>query len=243
VPEYSLFNSADDCLAYSLDERAFDESLLLNVLFQDRILLNEAYFFNSTLLADHVKSAVGHPSLFELASRENLIVPAFRDRNTETLDQAYEMMRHEYGPEYELLSPQMQPYRDRVVASIDVGLEKQNGIAFFWPSGKGQSGDGYRDLVREMLQTDRPPAYVQDDPIERSCSKGSGRSPSHGGSKISKRRSHKPSPRALRASSGRNCSAPSDGHWACRRASSLSAHSTSSSVVRIPSRSWPWRSF
>lgn len=164
MPEYSLFNSADDCLAYSLDERAFDESLLLNVLFQDRILLNEAYFFNSTLLADHVKSAVGHPSLFELASRENLIVPAFRDRNTETLDQAYEMMRHEYGPEYELLSPQMQPYRDRVVASIDVGLEKQNGIAFFWPSGKGQSGDGYRDLVREMLQTDRPPAYVQDDP-------------------------------------------------------------------------------
>jgi len=162
VPEYSLFNSADDCLAYSLDERAFDESLLLNVLFQDRILLNEAYFFNSTLLADHVKRAVGHPSLFEVASREGLIVPAFRDPSTEPLDQAYALMRHEYGPEYALLHPQMQPYRDRVVASIDVGLEKEH--AFFWPSGKGQSGDGYRDLVREMLQTDQPPAYVQDDP-------------------------------------------------------------------------------
>ncbi len=32
--EYSLFNSADDCLAHSLKDGVFEESLLLNVLFR-----------------------------------------------------------------------------------------------------------------------------------------------------------------------------------------------------------------
>lgn len=106
--EYSLFNGADDCLAHSLRGGIFEESLLLNVLFQERLLVHEAYFFNSTLLVDHIKSAQGRPALFEIAAKAGLIVPAFRDPNRESLDQAFEQMKGEYGQGYVLLHPDVQ---------------------------------------------------------------------------------------------------------------------------------------
>jgi hypothetical protein len=124
MTDYSLFNSADDCLAYSIQESTFDESLMLNVLFQEQLLLHEAYFFNSTLLASHVERArMGTPSLFELAARRGLIVPAFRDLKTQTMDQAQDVMKATYGGSYGLISPRMQPFRDRVFAAVSTGLE------------------------------------------------------------------------------------------------------------------------
>lgn len=79
-------------------------------------------FFNSTLLAKHVEQATpGMPSLFEVACRRGFVVPAFRDPKTNTLEEAYEHMKNVYG--YGILHTQMQPYRDRVVASVDIGLQ------------------------------------------------------------------------------------------------------------------------
>jgi hypothetical protein len=158
VTEYSLFNSADDCLAYSLLETTFDESLILNVLFQERLLLHEAYFFNSTLLASHVERAkMGTPSLFELAARRGLIVPAFRDPKTQTIDQAQDVMKATYGSSYGLIHPRMQPFRDRVLAAVNMGLETTK--PFYWPSGGEALGVGYHKTIRELLQTEHPPEY------------------------------------------------------------------------------------
>jgi hypothetical protein len=165
---YSLFNAADDCLARNIGIAAFEESLLLNVLFQERLLVHEAYFFNSTLLAEHLSRAKGHQSLFEAASRRGLIVPAFRDPHTASLEEAYARMKQDdvYGPSYELLHPTVQPYRDRIIASVNRGLENRK--PFYWPTEtQGYLGDGYLRVVRELLQTEQPPAYVQQDP-ERS---------------------------------------------------------------------------
>ena len=53
--QYSLFNASDDWIAHYIDDVTFDESLLLNILFQDRILIHESYFFNSSLLARHIQ--------------------------------------------------------------------------------------------------------------------------------------------------------------------------------------------
>ena len=163
MTEYSLFNSADDCLAYSIPESTFDESLILNVLFQERLLLHEAYFFNSTLLASHVERAkMGTPSLFELAARHGLIVPAFRDLKTQTIDQAQDVMKATYGGSYGLVNLRMQPFRDRVFAAVNMGLETTK--PFYWPSGGDSLGAGYENTIRELLQTEHPPEYSSFNP-------------------------------------------------------------------------------
>ncbi len=156
--EYSLFNGADDCLAHSLRGGIFEESLLLNVLFQERLLVHEAYFFNSTLLVDHIKSAQGRPALFEIAAKAGLIVPAFRDPNRESLDQAFEQMKGEYGQGYVLLHPDVQPFKNRIVAAIDLGLE--NTKPFYWPVDAPPLGEGYETLLRQVLQSEGPPEYA-----------------------------------------------------------------------------------
>jgi len=59
----SLFNATDDCLTPFIGSDEFNESLLLNILFQESIVVTEVRFFNSTLLAEHVRMASGTPSL------------------------------------------------------------------------------------------------------------------------------------------------------------------------------------
>ena len=156
--EYSLFNSADDCLAHSLKGGVFEESLILNLLFQERLLMHEAYFFNSTLLVEHIEQAQGRPALFEVAAKAGLIVPAFRDPKTESLDHAFEKMKSEYGQDFVLLHPKVQPFKNRIVAAVDIGLERQK--PFYWPANAPPLGEGYEAVLRNMLQTDRPPDYA-----------------------------------------------------------------------------------
>ena len=156
----SLFNATDDCLAFFLDQSDFEESLVLNTLFQDRIVVHESNFFNSTLLATHVKRARGKPSLFELASRRCLVIPAFRDHQTQSLGHAYEGMRNVYGESFVLLHPEMQPYRDRLIASVDAGLEHAKPI--YWSGGPDSLGESYYSLIRQLLQSESPPDYAMD---------------------------------------------------------------------------------
>ena len=75
--DYSLFNAMDGSL--NLSSAAFDESLTLNVLFQDRILVYDGSFFTCKNLAHHLERHPGGLSLFEVASRQGLIAPAMRD--------------------------------------------------------------------------------------------------------------------------------------------------------------------
>jgi hypothetical protein len=165
MTEYSLFNSADDCLSYRLLDTTFDESLMLNVLFQERLLLHEAYFFNSTLLANHLERAkMGVPSLFELAATRGLITPAFRDHKTQTIDQVQDVMKATYGGSFGLINPRMQPFRDRMFAAVNIGLE--NTRPFYWPVATGGKslGEGYEKIIRELLQTEHPPEYSSFNP-------------------------------------------------------------------------------
>ena len=82
MTEYSLFNSADDCLAYSIQESIFDKSGMLNVLFQEQLLFCTRHT-SSTL---HCSPAMWNALRWELhpccrANRQpvRVIVPAFRD--------------------------------------------------------------------------------------------------------------------------------------------------------------------
>ncbi|MDF3069771.1 MAG: hypothetical protein K0R38_5372 [Polyangiaceae bacterium] len=92
----ALLSVADEPIAGSISQEDFDSSLLRHVLFGRGVVLHEAYFFNSSLLQQHIANATGDTSLFEAAARAGLIVPAFLDRDTEDLEDAYRRMQARY---------------------------------------------------------------------------------------------------------------------------------------------------
>ena len=65
-PGPAFFSAADEAAAGFLSQDAFEESLLYHVLFANKLLLHEAYFFNSSLLLKHVQCHPGPISLFGL---------------------------------------------------------------------------------------------------------------------------------------------------------------------------------
>ena len=152
---YSLFNAADDLLADLIGLGTFEESLLMNVLFQDKILVHESVLFNSTLLARHLGGSPDKESLFEHAARKGFVTPAYRNRGCERLEDAYQAMLRPgvYGPTYRLQHPDMAPFKFRVEAAIDAGVKKEK--PFYWPETRSLSA-GYLATLRQMLQRDAP---------------------------------------------------------------------------------------
>ncbi len=47
--KYTFFSPADNLFNYYVTQNDFDESLLFNILFHNRILLPEAYYFGSII--------------------------------------------------------------------------------------------------------------------------------------------------------------------------------------------------
>lgn len=161
MPEYSLFNAMDQCLV-DVDDDAFGESLLLNILFQEQTLVNESFFFNSTRLASHMEHNRGRISLFELGCRSGAIVPALSDGDSVNLDDAEKVMRRKYGHEFELTAPEMRVHVAKLKAAVEFGL--QTTPPFYWPSEEAQPLDvGYLNILRRLLQQPEPPLYAYQD--------------------------------------------------------------------------------
>jgi len=158
MPEFSLFNSMDGCLI-KVSDRAFEESLLLNILFQERIVVHEALFFNCKRLANHILRHPGRQSLFEAACKRGIVSPAFRSRAVGTLDEAATYMKKEYGNDYNFTSPEIIPLLNRIISSVNIGIKKLP-EPFYWPSEGLSLGESYLNLLREMLQTEAAPEYV-----------------------------------------------------------------------------------
>ncbi|HTH62753.1 MAG TPA: hypothetical protein VL689_21710 [Paraburkholderia sp.] len=161
MAEFSLLNSMDDCLAPYIGVATFEESLLLNILFQDQMLLHENSMFDSRILAAHFAKPGQKVSLFEEAARRGLITPALRDPACETLREAHARTASRYPPEYELVIPQMKPYEERAIDAIDSAI--RNGTKpLHWPrpSERGLLESEYRNVVASVLQSQDPPSYV-----------------------------------------------------------------------------------
>jgi len=159
-PEFSLFNASDEWILHYVDDPVFEESLLLNVLFQDKILMHESYFFNSSLLSRHINRRPGRLSLFEYASLRGLIVPAIRDRKATSLAEAYEGLEGQFFKDFQLLIPEMQPFKDRIVGAVDAGLTRKNLKPFYWPEPTSPDvnlGHRYHELLKSLFQRALPP--------------------------------------------------------------------------------------
>lgn len=158
---YCLFNSADYCLSPYINKEIFNESLLLNILFQEKILFHESFYFDSSLLAEHLGEKKGEMSLFELATRKGIIIPAFRNRSVGSLSEAEVIMKQEnvYGKNYELLRPFMTKHISNLKSAVDDCLKSNR--AYYWPEDTN-SAMGFYNAITTYLQRDSVPDYVTD---------------------------------------------------------------------------------
>lgn len=162
MTEFSLFNAADEAIVEDMSFASFEESLLANILFQDRILLHESYFFGSSHLIRHIANSPGQYSLFELGAREGIITPAFRDPSTTTLEESFEIQNRpeNYGGGYVGFPNKIDRRLRRMMTAFGEGFSVAPPV--YWPGDNlGQTGmsvgQGYERIVKKYLSRDTPP--------------------------------------------------------------------------------------
>lgn len=80
------FSAADGGMEHSINQEQFDKSLLYNLLFEDQgLLIPDVFFFNCVYLR---KFADEPGSLFLRALREGLVIPAFRNGESGSFQEA-----------------------------------------------------------------------------------------------------------------------------------------------------------
>src|ERR1700744_464149 len=170
MEKYTLFNGCDEWIINFIDLKAFEESLLMNILFQKRILIHESYFFNSNLLAQHIKTSIGGLSLFEVAAQKGLIIPAIRDQRAEILRDAFSTLEKvNQNANYKLLTDEIAPFKNQIIESVDKGLRVSNIKPFYWPEptdDKNTLGVEYLNILRRFFQQENPP-HIAEKSIER----------------------------------------------------------------------------
>lgn len=151
--QFILFNAADNMMSNSINQYEFDKSLLLNILFQDKLILHEAYYFGSENLINHLNNDKVSITLFEAASKSGLIIPAYRNEKTSTLEDVYTKMEDIYTGNNSGFNPLLDKHTRNVLFSISEKLSL-NGDTFYWPKAdeNGNSlGESYFELVKEQL--------------------------------------------------------------------------------------------
>ena len=85
------FSAADRQLESFLDDEAFERSLMLNILFQEGLLIPDIFCFESKYLESHL-STRGSGSLFETGIKHGLVVPTFRGQGTSSFTEDLEII-------------------------------------------------------------------------------------------------------------------------------------------------------
>ncbi|RYC52722.1 hypothetical protein [Flagellimonas olearia] len=151
--QFILFNAADNMMANSINQYEFDKSLLLNILFQDKLILHEAYYFGSENLIRHLNNDKVSVTLFEAASKAGLIIPAYRDEKTSTLEDVYKNMEEIYSGNHSGFNPLLDKHTRNTLFSISEKLSLDN-HTFYWPKTNEAGfslGESYFALLKEQL--------------------------------------------------------------------------------------------
>jgi len=155
MSNFSLFNAVDDGLLNYFSDEAFEDSLLMNILFQDQVFVDEASVFNSTLLERHVGRShlKKNTSLFEQAASAGLILPYSLDGTVQSMEEARERLVKRYGPRYEfsLGDPLIKSF---VTGALDIGL-KATPVRL--PPPEKNFGEEYLRQLQLRLQRTDPP--------------------------------------------------------------------------------------
>lgn len=138
---------------------AFDESLVLNVLFSGRTLIDAPFFFNSNFVAAHMDDKPAELSLLEAAVRSGIILPAFPNAQLSSLADYPLFATKLYGKRYEITTGAMRPHVANLIRSADVGAGT---IAPFTWSKDISRSLSYENTLTTFLQPDHAPAWADD---------------------------------------------------------------------------------
>jgi hypothetical protein len=154
----TFFAAADEPVSDVLGQEGFDKSLLCNFLFGKRVILHEAYFFNSSLLCQHVANAAGGQSLFQVSARAGLMSPAFRFSDVQTLDEALRRMREEVYTPGDLPRELTKEHR-AIMRAASKALEGNPAI---YPTAGVSTGEVYQHAMEEYFGRAEPPPGVSE---------------------------------------------------------------------------------
>ena len=154
----SFLNAADDTLTRYLGQSAFEHSLLTNLLFQDQILVDEAFLWNSSLLEGHIRRGQQgkvKPSLFQRAATKGLIVPFSYDGPVGNMAEVRHRLTERYGKEYQFAK--INPAIQKIIStSIDEGL-RGNQEQDWNLTTRSLFSATYLENLRSTLQHHAPP--------------------------------------------------------------------------------------
>lgn len=159
--DYNLFSAADAVLAPFITQFDFERSLLFNILFQDKLLLHESYFFGSNFIANHIKDSIHPISLFEKAAQQGIIIPAYREEKVKTLEESYNHMKTVYGKDYNFID---ENHNDATIYRLYDALNRGLLIEapFYWPKDT-QLGVTYYKTTNALLNKEELPEYLIED--------------------------------------------------------------------------------
>lgn len=144
------FSVADRQLESIADYKAFERSLVFNALFEKGILIPDIFCFISQNLIHHILES-SHPnrtSLFEACIENGIVVPAFRNLETTSFNDALADIEGIQG---------VQKEKAKIIANRLQDAAKEN-LQFspeYWP--KHDIGEKFGQVVEHHLACQRPP--------------------------------------------------------------------------------------
>jgi hypothetical protein len=154
IPDHGTFFSAADEPAVYMGRAEFNRSLLMNLLFGSRLVLPEAFFFNSSLLREHVAATNGGASLFEVAASAGLVSPAFRFSDVEDLEAAYLRMQQVYTPGDLPKRNELTDAHRSILRAVNRGLKSSDPVH---PVTGESIGEGYQRAMEAHFLREDPP--------------------------------------------------------------------------------------
>ncbi|BFP43208.1 hypothetical protein FGF1_40530 [Flavobacteriaceae bacterium GF1] len=156
----SFFNAADEANKMEVDSRSFEESLIYNVLFQRKLVLQDAYYINSRYLRSHVLENPFHQfSLFEEASQEGIIIPTIRNKNLSFFENLKELSsdrtygKNEHNLDFKILE---NPTYEAFIKNSQKGLDKEGALNTNDITDV-EFAKGYKNLVEKFIMGDSIP--------------------------------------------------------------------------------------
>jgi hypothetical protein len=147
---YVLFTAADAIYAFVPTRKDFEYRLLINLLFEEKLMMHEGYIINSPFLAEHIRYNARGRSLFEIAAENALIIPAYRQEGTVTLLEAVSIMEAAHSKKTILhLSTEEKTTRYRLSECLYKGQQ-----VFYWPNEKLSMGESYQNLLFDKLRNE-----------------------------------------------------------------------------------------
>ncbi len=136
-----LFSISDEMMSNYFEQSDFEKSLLYNILFKDKILMNESSYFGSYYFFDHLLKERSGISLFEYANREAIVSPVFKYKNINTLEGV--LNNYKSGDLYNKngngINVNLEKERVLVLKIMNLSKESPHGMEEYWRDAKDAS--------------------------------------------------------------------------------------------------------